>query len=240
MEGPGRPAPELTLLGGFRLRAEQGIVELPFGAQRLLAFLALHDHPRPRAHVAGTLWPDVADRRAAANLRSTLWRIHRAGLALIVSTWNQLRLEPHVRVDLHEATALARRLQDPTGARIDLSEAADPLGGDLLPGWYDDWVVIERERFRQIRLHALERLSRLFAEGGRIVEAIEAGLMATAGEPLRESAHRVLIEVHLMEGNTSEAIRQFELFRRLLLRELNVDPSPEMMRLVSGLTSRIG
>jgi DNA-binding SARP family transcriptional activator len=236
-EGRGRPGPELTLLGGFGLRGPGGVVELPLGARRLIAFLAVNDRPQPRAHVAGTLWPDVADDHAAASLRSTLWRFRRAGLAVIVSTWDQVRLAPGLLVDLHEAVALARRLRDPAVAGLTLSGAADSLGGDLLPGWYDDWVVMERERFRQIRLHALERLAQLLAESGRAAEAIEAGLMATAGEPLRESAHRALIAAHLMEGNASEAVRQFELYRRLLRRELSVEPSPEMMKLIAGLTA---
>jgi hypothetical protein len=40
-----------------------------------------------------------------------------------------------------------------------------------------------------------------------------------------------------MEGNASEAVRQFELYRRLLRRELSVEPSPEMMKLIAGLTA---
>ena len=93
------------------------------------------------------------------------------------------------------------------GARV-LSGGGPPLGldllcraGELLPHWYDDWVVIERERFRQLRLHALDALCESLAAAGRYAAAVEAGRASVAAEPLRESAHRLLIQAHLAEGN---------------------------------------
>ena len=90
------------------------------------------------------------------------------------------------------------------------------VAGDLLPGWYDEWVVAEREHFRQLRLHALEKLCEQLTDEGRFGEAVEAGLVAVSGEPLRESAHRVLIRAYLKEGNRGEAIRQYEACRQVL------------------------
>jgi len=55
---------------------------------------------------------------------------------------------------------------------------------------------------------------------------VEAGLVAVAAEPLRESAHRVLIEAYLAEGNRAQALTQFHSCRSILLRELNIEPSP--------------
>ena len=80
---------------------------------------------------------------------------------------------------------------------------------DLLPDWNEDWVLIERERFRQARLHALEALCDRFSEAGRMMPAIQAGLAAVTADPFRESAHRALIRTHLREGNRSEALRQY-------------------------------
>lgn len=85
--------------------------------------------------------------------------------------------------------------------------------GELLPDWYDDWLVIERERFRQARLHALEALCGALSSKRRYAKAIEVGLVAVASEPLRESAHRAVIRVHIAEGNISEALRQYEVCR---------------------------
>ena len=106
------------------------------------------------------------------------------------------------------------------------------MSGDLLPDWDDEWVLLERERFRQIRLHALERSCELLMASGRLTEAIDAGLAALAAEPLRESAHRVLIRAHLAEGNRFEALRQFERYRDLMRSELGLAPSVEIADLI--------
>ena len=63
----------------------------------------------------------------------------------------------------------------------------------MLPACYDDWVLVQRDRFRQLRLHALEALCERLTASGRYGEAIDAGLAAVCAEPLRESSHRVLI-----------------------------------------------
>ena len=100
--------------------------------------------------------------------------------------------------------------------------------GEILPDWYEDWVLIEREHFRQLRLHALEALCVELTAAGRFAEAAEAGLAAVEGEPLRESAHRALIGTYLAEGNPGEAIRQYQFFGRCLQDQLGLEPSELM------------
>jgi DNA-binding SARP family transcriptional activator len=219
----------LQLLGHFELRHRGQVVLLPAGTQHPLAFVALHDRPVMRSLVAGSLWPEVTEDRARANLRSALWRLGR-GLsrhrcAVLVARNDRLELAPHVQVDLRRSASLAWRLLQPTAPLEEGELSHDPFASDLLPDWTDDWVVMERERFRQLRLHALEALSLRLAEAGKYGQAVEAGLAAVAAEPLRESAHRILIRVHLAEGNQSEAVRHYQLFRDLLRAELGVDPS---------------
>jgi DNA-binding SARP family transcriptional activator len=135
---------------------------------------------------------------------------------------------------VHELADQAERLGSSDGrAGPELAPAA--LARDLLPDWYDDWVVLERERFRQLRLHALEALCRRLTEAGRFGAAVQAGLAAVAGEPLRESAHRILIQAHLAEGNPGEAVRQYHLYRRLLAGELAIEPSATIRGMVAPL-----
>ncbi|HVM58382.1 MAG TPA: BTAD domain-containing putative transcriptional regulator [Gaiellaceae bacterium] len=224
----------LALLGTFELECEGARVRLPMSAQRLVAFVALQEHPVLRTYAAGSLWPDTSDARAHANLRSALWRLHRCGHRVIDATGDRLRLDPAVRVDLHEAEALARRcLVD--GVDLELEPSA--LGGDLLPDWYEEWVLLERERFRSLRLRALDALCERLMHAGRLDDALDAGHAAVAGEPLRESAHRALVRVHLAEGNTGEAIRQYRLFRRLLRDHLGLEPSGRMEELMRGIST---
>lgn len=226
----------LSLLQRFDLTSQGQPIWLPLVAQRLIAFLALHDRPQSRMHVAGVLWPEADDHHASANLRSTLWRISRIGLPLLASADGSLRLRPDIAVDVRDAYSLARRLVDRASAPCDPTlESSSSLREDLLPDWYEDWVLIERERFRQMRLHALEALCYRLADAGSMAQAIEAGLAAVAGEPLRESAHRALITVHLQEGNRVEALRQFTACRNILRDELGVEPSAELSNVLGGI-----
>lgn len=227
-----RARSSLSLLNAFELRCDGECVNLPRSAQRLLAFVALHEHPLQRVYVAGTLWIEASDERAGASLRSSLWRLNRPGHLLVEATGTHLALAPDVDVDLRHAFALARRLLDGSADPADLGGGETALSGELLPDWYDDWLLFERERFRQVSLHALEALAERLVRAGDVARALEAALSAVRAEPLRESAHRVLISVHLAEGNRGEALRQYELCRRLLRERLGVEPSERLDELL--------
>jgi DNA-binding SARP family transcriptional activator len=230
------PVVRLSLLRGFSLRVGREPVPLIWSAQRLVAFLALQDRPLSRSYVAEVLWPETTTVRANANLRSALWRTQRLCRRLIAASTQHLAIAPGVVVDVLIAVRRAHRLLGTTATSSDDLDAdlcAD-LSADLLPEWYgdDDWVVVERERYLQLRLHALEAMCRRLTEAGRYGEAVEAGLAAVQAEPLRESAHRALIGVHLAEGNRWAAVRQYERCRRLLLDELGVEPSEGLRALL--------
>jgi DNA-binding SARP family transcriptional activator len=232
------PGLHLHMLGGFELFLKGQVLAVTNGAQRLVAFLALHNRLLPRVYVAGVLWPEVPTSRANANLRAGLWRLPASCRRLIDQSGQHLQLAADVKVDFHSAAALAQRLLDDSHscAAADLGLAARrKLSAELLPTWYDDddWVLVERERFHQLRLHALEALCQRLSAAGRYGEAVDAGLASVVAEPLRESAHRVLIEAHLAEGNYGEATRQYELCRHLLVDELGVQPSNALRELVA-------
>lgn len=200
-------------------------------AQRLIAFLALQRGVLKRIYVAGTLWIDYNQDAANANLRTTLWRLKQLSCPLVKTTATDLSLADEVFVDVHEKFAIAQRVNCSGSDIRDRDADGIMRAGELLPDWYDDWVVIERERFRQARLHALESLCYALVRRGRYDKAIELGLTAVADEPLRESAHRAVMRAHLAEGNRGEALRQYELCRRFLRERLGFVPSPETQRL---------
>jgi len=221
----------LRLLDGFELLVDGAAISVQPSAQRLLAYLALRERASDRRLAAAELWPDTSDRKANGNLRSVLWRVQRLGRSLMCGSADRLELAPTTRVDVREARRRARALLEATQEISDTRHDVEILSSDLLPGWWDDWVLTERERFRQLRLHALEALCAALREQGRFPEALMAGLAAVAAEPLRESAQRKVIEVHLAEGNTVEALRQCEGYRRLLYTELGCEPSPSLLAL---------
>lgn len=228
----------LSLISGFELTDRERPVPLQARAQRLVAFLALRDRPVHRQHLAGSLWLDSPDERAMANLRSTLWRVRRAGCPLVRNIGQQLVLDPAVRVDVRELIDLAHRLFD--GSELVDEEWLSRVvqGGELLPDWDDEWVVVERERIRQLRLHALELLCERLAAAGRFGQAVEACLAAVKGEPLRESAQRALIKLYLAEGNAGDAVMQYRTYRQLMHEELGLEPSSQMEDLIRDLMSR--
>jgi DNA-binding SARP family transcriptional activator len=222
----------IELLQRFNVTDEGRTIHLPLVAERLLAFLALSDRPQVRAHTAGVLWPNADEHHASANLRSTLWRLSNIS-PLLVERERSLRLASGISVDVRDALTMASRALDRSGSMADLDpDLASWFVGDLLPDWHDDWVLVERERFRQIRLHALEALCDRFAEANLMMQAVDAGLAAVAGDPFRESAHRALIRAHIREGNRSEAIRQFGLYRRLLSEELDIEPTARLTEML--------
>jgi DNA-binding SARP family transcriptional activator len=225
----------LWLLRGFQLMCGRNRAALPMGSQRVVAFLALNKRRLRRSYVAGSLWTNTTDEKAHANLRSALWRLRRAGFPVVEAGADNLQLSPSVSVDLDDTVATAHRLAADPNGYVPETIAFDEFSGDLLPDWYDDWVVMDRERFRQLRLHALESLCEKLTIMGRHAEAVQAGLIAVAAEPLRESAHRRLMHAYHSEGNQAEVVRQYHLYRRLIQEQLGVVPSIRMRELVIEL-----
>ena len=221
--------PHIRLLGTFELSVGSSVVPLPLSAQRLLALLALADAPLQRCHVSGTLWPDKSESRAMANLRSTLWRVRQPGLELIDATATTLSLAPEVRVDTRLLAA---------GLSLDGLDGS-PLRLELLADWYDDWVLVERERLRHLQLAALETLCDDLVRAGEITRAVDVGLRLVAMEPLRESSHRALAAAHLADDNVGEAARQFDGYRELVKRELGVDPSSAFVEMSPAFAHRL-
>jgi DNA-binding SARP family transcriptional activator len=230
-----RPRAALQLLGDFQLTFGEVGVEASPSARRLLALLALAGRPVARDYAAGHLWAEVGATRASGSLRSTLWRLPRpGGQTLVDATTTQVKLASSVQVDLHQAERDARRIlatNDPDGCSADVTA----FTSDVLVDWWQEWVVLAREQYRQLRLHALEALSRRHADAGRFSEALAAGMLAVASEPLRDSAHRRVIEVHLAEGNPTEALRHYDLYQERLRRETGLSPSPALHNLIQPL-----
>jgi DNA-binding SARP family transcriptional activator len=230
---PESPAVRLRLLGGFEL--EVGLERLDFRphVQRVLAFLALHDGPLRRTYVSGQLWLDVGQDRAAASLRTALWRLRRISPSIIEITSVDLALAPAVVVDASEVAATAARCLH---GSLEADDVEALVGADeLLPDWYDDWVFQEREHLRHVRLQAVEAACEGLVAAGRYREAEAAALAAVSADPLRETARCLLIAASLGAGNRAEAARQLEDYRARLDCELGLGPSPRLLDLARTL-----
>lgn len=223
----------LRLLREFVLECAGRRIDVPAGTQRLVALLALRG-PAHRCLVAGILWPEVPESQALASLRTGVWRVNHLVPGLVVSDGACLGIPPGTGVDSREQELFTTRLL--REHEEDEEWVAEHLGlvwtGELLPGWYDDWVVFERERLTQLRLHALEYLATLMARRNDLTAALQLALEAVRTEPLRETANARLIEVYLAEGNVCDALHQYDMFRSLLQRELGLEPSAAVTNLL--------
>lgn len=234
----------LCLLGGPYVVANGQRLTVPEGSKRLLAFVALNDGRVDRRHASGTLWPFGDDDRAAGNLRSALWRLKGAGIHLLHADKCALQLARGTRIDVQILSDWAGRIIEgnATASDVRLIQLSHEAV-DLLPGWYDDWVIFERERMRQRLLHALEMLSRMLLSRKRCAEAVEVAMTAVSIEPLRESAQASLITAHMAEGNVIEAHRAYTSYAKILDHELGIEPSDalaSMMRPARPLAAHAG
>jgi len=228
----------LNLFGGPYVTVGGRRVDVPEGSKRLLAFVALSEGQVERRRAAGTIWSTNDDVRAGGNLRSALWRLKGAGIDVLEADKTALWLRSGTHVDVRLLHDWAGRLIGGCPERADLRLTrwhTDSL--ELLPGWYDDWAIIERECIRQQLLHALEALAGHLIGSGRHAEAVGVAVTAVAIEPLRETAQRVLVETHIAEGNLVEARRAYRAYRSLLRRELGVEPGARITGLIEAASA---
>lgn len=229
----------LTLFAEFQLDVANTVVTLPHSVERVLAFLGVTRGVVTRQHVATRLWPEVDSRRANGDLRSALWRLRRVTGAIHDGN-RRLALAPQVSVDVTEMAGLSASLIASPETRH-VTRLPELVGAHtILPGWDEEWLVVERERYRLARLRALEHAAEWLLARGRLTEALDAALASVETEPYRESAHRLSVRIHIAEGNLAEAVRVYLAYREMLAADLGVPPSPLMDELVAPFVTAIG
>ena len=212
----------VSVLGSFTLAQSATTVPLGVDERRLIAYLAVHPRPQERSALAVDLWPGVDASAALHLLDEAVAGIGVPGLLDETDGNGPLALAADVEVDLAEAMRLLRTIAAvPDAPRPDLAL----LAADILPGWTAPWIAVERERFRQLRLHALEELSLRCSAAGRYADAVEIAEMAVHSAPSRESARRALIEAHLAEGEVAAAVAAYDEYRELLRSSVGPAPS---------------
>jgi DNA-binding SARP family transcriptional activator len=209
---------------------------LPGRQGRLLfAYLVLNrDRDCGRAELIDVLWPEHPPAAADTALSALLSKLRRALGEGTLAGRSELRLVPAgpVAVDVEEAEAATARAEAAIDAH-DWTAAAEQaraaLAVDLqtfLPDCEGLWVAEKRRDLEAVRVRAFEALAAAgLRQGGRELGAAEqAARAAIALAPFRESAHRLLMEIHEAAGNPAEALRAFEELRTLLRDELGTSP----------------
>ena len=232
----------LTLLGGFQARLGSGpALSLPTRkAQALLAYLALPPgRAHPRDKLATLLWGDSPEGQARNSLRQALFALRRALPAGGVRVdGDAVALDPAaVEVDV---AAFERGVAEGTPAA--LAAAAPLYRGDLLAGLsvegtggFEEWLLGERERLRELALEGLAKLLAQQRQAGQTDAAIQTGLTLLGLDPLQEPAHRALMRLYAQAGRRGAALRQYQQCVGVLQRELGVEPEAETKQLYHEL-----
>jgi len=232
-----------SLLGRLEARGNGPALELHGRkARELLCFLLLsRDRPQPREALAEMLWGDAPGGQSRKYLRQAVWQLQTAleaaapgvGGTLLHAEqeWIQIRRsDSDVWLDVAELDSAYASLPSlPHGSWDEdtahqLEDAVKLYRGDLLEGWYVDWCVFERERYRTIYLTILERLISHCETMHRWEEGIQHALLALQREPAHERTHRRLMRLLYLSGDRTAALRQYDRCAASLRSELGVEP----------------
>lgn len=221
----------IQFFGGFELHAENGApVRLTSrNAAALLAVLAVgRGRMLGRAKLAGLLWDSSDFEHASGSLRQTLFMLRRLlGREALREQTDALRLDDAtIQTDVWDFTDLVAK-----GTPDSLARAIELYRGDFLEGHrcersvsLEEWLVNERQRLRDVALHAAGQTLDAALRQRAHDEAQRTALKMLAIDPAEEVAHRALMQVHASERRYGQAMRQFERCRRILQTELNVEP----------------
>jgi TolB-like protein/Tfp pilus assembly protein PilF len=237
---------ELVLLGGFQARAAGQPIDVPGRKERaLLAFLAMPPgEPRSRGRLCGLLWSDRGDKQAHDSLKQAVLRVRKAfdpvhPLPVLADRASLTLDRTAVAIDVQDFERLLKEGTPEAAAR-----AAALYRGDLLDGLdvrdpaFEEWLLVERQRLRELARDAMGRLVDHHLANGTRDQAAAAARRLLALDPLRESAHRALMQIYAEQGQAALALKQYQICRDALQRELGVPPEAETERLYRSIKEK--
>jgi predicted ATPase/DNA-binding SARP family transcriptional activator len=235
----------LHLLGVFRIERDTCPIALPTRkVESLLAYVALFPQEHAREKLAALFWGDSTDEQARHSLRTALATLrNKLGEDLLLADRETVRLNPEQPVwvdalEFQRMVDLRLLITDseasttlPPSAINTLQSAIDLYQGDLLPGFYDDWVLVERERLCQLYLDTLLRLAQEMRSQSQYARAVEFARKVLATEPTNEAAYQHLMFCYAATGDRIGALKQYDECEKKLRDELGVEPSSETVAL---------
>jgi DNA-binding SARP family transcriptional activator len=245
------PTLHIHLLGGVLLLSEDTPV-LTINSpklQSLLAYLVLHHNaPQDRSHLAFLMWPDSTEERAHSSLRKLLHQLRQALPdidSFLYADRQSLYWQPAAEAnwtldvqDFEEQLAQAEQAEqrkDMTLMRHALAHAVSLYRGDLLPSCYDEWILPERDRLRQLFFSAAERLLALLEEERDYDAAIQVAQQLLRLDSLHEAIYRQLMRLHALRGDRAAALRVYHTCAQVLERELGTEPAQLTQTLYESL-----
>jgi TolB-like protein/Tfp pilus assembly protein PilF len=237
---------QLVLLGGFHASAAGRQIDVPGRKERaLLAFLAIPvGESRSRDKLAGLLWSDSGDSQARESLKQAVFKLRRsldcAQPSPLLADREFVTLDGEaVTVDVAEFEQLMG-----AGTPEAIARATALYRGDLLDGMdvrdsaFDDWLLMERQRLRALARDGLARLLDLQLASGAHDQAAAVARRLLGLDPLREVAHRALMQIYAEQGQTALALKQYQLCRDTLQAEIGIKPEAATERLYRSIQEK--
>lgn len=234
---------EIRLLGQFDVRLDGKPVGIPTrSAQSLLAYLFLNSGvAHRREKLAGLLWPDASEANARSNLRHELWRLRKA-IEIGRPPGGEYILADEIGIGVNTSADYwldVAELEKGSGDLLPTDLLVDHLAnyrGELLPGFYDDWVVLERTRAQALFEQKIQLLLDRFQQEQRWQETLDWSERWIALGQCPEPAYRALMMAHAALGDQSKVATTFRRCAESLRTELGVEPSAQTRALFERLT----
>ncbi len=202
----------------------------------LLAYLAVTRRAHSRDKLAALLWGELSDADAKNNLRQALTNLRKFADDELTISRDSIEYTGDGFIDSleFEADVKSASTSDPEPASVILTDSLRLYRGDFLEGFhvrdapdFEDWMLTERARLRELALQTLHRLTEIEMSRANYPAALEATARLLAFDPWREEAHRQRMSALARAGQRSAALAQYQSCRRILEKELGVEPSAE-------------
>ncbi len=231
---------KIFLLGQFSLRVNDQPLKLPSRpAQSLMAYLALYAGiEQRREKLAGLLWPEATETNARSYLRQALWRIRKALESSSLDSDRFLDIDD-ISVtfsdDVYWLDVAGFLSPGRTATFDDLLSAVTLYKGELLPGFYDEWIFPERDRLQAVYHQKMGELLEGLLGSERWTDAVRWSEQWIHLGHSPEAAFRALLHAYAGLGDRGMARSTYKRCVEALDRELGIEPSPETHQLYESI-----
>ena len=232
---------QLTIKRDFKVTGS----ELSTRAQELLVYLLLfQNQSHTREVLAELLWPNNSSAKSLKYLRHTLWQLQDSlghNILDLNGPWVAIKPGLNILLDVTVFNEIVSELSKvpemdfDDGCAVLAEEALSLYKGVLFDGCFQDWCVVERERYQHLILHLLDKLMAYCEECGLYEMGLKYGAKALQLDMAHERIHRRLMRLHYQAGNRAASIRQFHLCTAFLKKALEAQPSDRTIDLYNRM-----
>lgn len=215
---------------------------------QLFCYLLLNrGHPQNRELLAETFWAGRASTESKKYLRKSLWQLRHAlgdltgrcadKVLVVDAEWLQVNPQADLWIDVAEFEQRYQSVMNVRGYGLDSNQYANTqkaiklYQGDLLEGWYHDWCLLERERYKEMYLSLIDKLMGYYEANNQYEAGIFYGRKILKYDKTHERTHLRLMRLNYLSGDRISAIRQYAHCCTALHEELDVEPGAEIQEL---------